>query len=219
MAPSKHYLEAIAKVKENDFEGAISGFSKAIDENPLDIESYAERAVCYLHLKQYDLSMFDMNKAVELEPNHGYRYSCRAFLKSAMKDYKGAVADYQMAVEIDPKDIVALNNLGIAQENLGYYEKAQENFKKSNELLGYDPDQREIVGDVAVDKADAEEARRKLEEVEKKNKEIEEKTEEVSSKKKRRVMMDVFSKKGEFKQFVRFIGNGFKIKDDKEGES
>lgn len=216
MTPSKHYLEAMVKVKENDFESAITLFSQSIDENSQDVDSYAERAVCYLHLKKYELSMFDMNKCIELDPNYGYRYSCRAFLKSAIKDYQGAVDDYQHAVDLDPEDIVALNNLGIAQENLGYYDKAKKNFKKSNDLLGYDPEQREIVGDIAMDKEDAEEARKQQE---LNASEENESNENESGKKKRRLMMDVFSKKGEFRQFIRFIGNGFKLKDDKEGKS
>ena len=210
MEPSQHYLNGMLKVKENDFAAAIELFTAAINENPEDVESYSERAVCYIHLEKLDLSLFDMNKSVELDPNYSYRYSCRAYLKGKMKDMQGAVDDYQRAVELDPQDIVAHNNLGIAQENLGYYKKAQKSFDKSNELLGYDPENREIVGDVAMDKEEA----AKVKEEEQKD------AKKVEQKKRRRVIMDVFSKKGEFRGFMKFIGNGFKMKnDDKEGES
>ena len=223
MSANKHYLLGMAKVKENDFDAAIELFTKAIKENSNDVDSYSERAVCYLHTKQTDLSMFDMNKAIELEPNHGYYYSCRAFLKSNIGDYEGCVADYQKAVELDPKDLVAYNNLGIAQENLGYYQKAQESFKKSNELLGYDPEKREIKGDIAVDKED-EKAIEVKEEKQENTPLITDETPIGNTDKtkpsKGRVMLDVFSKKNTFKEFIQFIGNGFKIKEnDKSGKS
>ncbi len=206
MRLNKDYIKGVAKVKKYDYKKAIVNFTKAIEENTADVESYAERAVCYLHLKQYDLSMFDMNKAIELEPNYSYRYSCRAYLKGSLKDMQGAVDDYQRAVDLDPKDIIALNNLGIAQENLGYYKKAQGNFKKSNELLGYDPENREIVGNIAVDKK-------------KYGEPDEDESKKTSSKSKGRIMINVFSKKADFKDFVRFVGKGFKLKDnDKKGK-
>lgn len=209
MELSQHYHIALVKIKENDFGAAIESLSLAIEEHQ-HVEYYAERAVCYIHTDQLDLSMFDMNKAIDLEPDYAYRYSCRAFLKGKMGDPKGAVEDYEKALELDPSDPIVYNNLGLAMENLGYWEKAQENFKKSNELIGYDPDNRVIENGIAVNKEDAEQPAVKREEFGNQNSE-----QDTTSKS--QIVKDVFSKKSAFKDFIRFIGNGFKLKDDDEG--
>jgi Tfp pilus assembly protein PilF len=85
--------------------------------------------------------MKDMNKAVEIDPENPYRYSSRAYIRSR-SDIDGAIADYEKAVEIDPKDEIAFNNLGLLQENAGRMKSAQKNYKKSNSIIGYDPDKR-----------------------------------------------------------------------------
>ena len=193
----------MAKIKENDHAEAIELLTIAIDEDANNADYYSERAVCYIHTGQLDLSMFDMNRAVEIEPDYSYRYSCRAYLKGKMGDARGAVADYQRAVELDPEDAIAYNNLGLAQENLGYWEKARENFRKSNQLIGYDPENRVIQGDVAISK-DNQEIKITKDEI----------VEPVIQPTKGQIIKDVFSKKGTFKEFVGFITNGFKLKKD-----
>ncbi len=193
MSAKIHFQEALVKINENDYHSAVELLTRALELDGGEVEFFAERAVCYLHLDQHELSMFDMNRAIELEPHYSYRYSCRAYLKGKMNNAQGAVDDYEIAVRLDPEDYIALNNLGLAQENLGYWEKAQQNYKKSNELIGYDPENRVIKGDIAVPRTEAEPQ-----------------TKETRS----AVVKSVFTKRSGFKDFVRFIRNGFRLKDE-----
>jgi Flp pilus assembly protein TadD len=89
---NREFAKGIAKVKENDFLSAIEHFTLAIQEDPNNVECYAERAVAYLNTNQFDLSMFDMHRCIEMEPNNSYRYSCRAFLKAKIGDTEGAIS-------------------------------------------------------------------------------------------------------------------------------
>jgi len=200
MKMSREFAKGIAKAKENDFLGAIEHFTIAIGEDKSNVEHYAERAVAYLNTKQYDLSMFDMNICIELEPNNSYRFSCRAFLKSKMGEADGAIADYETAIMLDPDDAIAYNNLGLAQEQKGFRERAEKSFKRSNELIGYDPLKKRE----AVSGADA------VSESVSFSNNLESKSVDLT---KREIARQVFTNKKSFQEFVRFIRNGFKIKE------
>jgi tetratricopeptide (TPR) repeat protein len=184
---NREYAKGMAKAKENDFLAAIEHFTIAISEDENNVEYYAERAVAYLNSGQYDLSLFDMNRCVDFEPNNSYRYSCRAFLKAKMNDPDGAIIDYEIAVKLDPEDAIAFNNLGLAQEQKGYRDKAARSFERSNELIGYDPLRRQQESNAGGGSSSG-------------------------SGSGGRVARDVFTKKESFRDFLRFIRNGFKLK-------
>lgn len=136
------FFRAICHRKLGDYKSSIIDFTAVLKKLPEEATIYSERGVSYFHNKQIDLSLKDMDKAVELEPQKAYRYSSRAFIK-AYKDIEGAIADYKKAIEIDPKDEISFNNLGLLEENSGRYKEAQEHYKKSNEIIGYDPEKRQ----------------------------------------------------------------------------
>jgi len=198
---NREYAKGIAKVKENDFHSAIEHFTLAISENTSDVESYAERAVAYIHVEKLELSMFDMNRCIELEPANSYRYSCRAFLKSKMGDVDGAIADYEIAVQLDPDDAIAYNNLGLAQESKGYQKKAEKSFSRSNEIIGYNPKRF----DEGTKKEESKQNEPKSDQTSTTT-ETEQFSEKAYAKK-------ALTTKEGFKDFLRFIRNGFKIKE------
>ena len=136
------YYRAISYRKVGDFKSSIVDFTAMLKKLPEEASIYSERGVSYFHNKQIDLALKDMDRAVEFEPNNPYRYSSRAFIL-AYKDVDAAILDYKKAIELDPKDDIAYNNLGLLEENSGRYKEAQVNFKKSNEIIGYDPEKRQ----------------------------------------------------------------------------
>ena len=198
MSASAEFAKGLAKAKENDHPGAIRHFTNVIALQKNHVEAYAERAVSYLHSGRLALSMDDMNRCVDIEPGNSYRYSCRAYLKAKMGDLDGAIADYETAVRLDPEDAIAYNNLGLAQEQQGYHLKAKRNFERSNKLVGYNPPekyQQHSVGNMPDETTDSLKAQP-----------------QNSALTKKSVAKDVFTKRNSFKDFLRFIRNGFKIK-------
>lgn len=192
------FQKGLDKVNEKDFNSAIEHFTLAIQADQSKVEFYAERAVAYLNIEQYDLSMFDMNRCIELEPINSYRYACRAFLKSRMGDHLGAIADYEHAIKIDPDDAIAYNNLGLAQEAMGYMQQAQKSFEKSNKLIDYNP-KRFDEGSTSTNIDNAKNNQEKSED-------------QAEQVKPSRVAKSVFTTRSGFKDFIAFIKNGFKIK-------
>lgn len=195
MNAEQHYKSGQDKASNNDWKGAIESLTKAIEGDPKNPFFYNERAVCYLNLEQYDLSLFDMNKSVDLAPNYAYFYTSRGFLKARMQDMQGCVEDYEKSLELDPKNEITYNNLGLALEQIGNMTRAQRVFAEGNKVLGYDPKKRLENQKEAAESASIDEAA---------------KTKQSKS----QVAKDVFTKKSTFKEFMSFLGNGFKLKKD-----
>ena len=135
------YTRAICYRKTDQFEKSIADFTAISTRLPNEPTLLCDRGISHFHNKDIASAMKDMNKAVELDPENPYRYSSRAYIRSK-SDIDGAIADYEKAIELDPKDEIALNNLGLLQENAGRMKAAQKNYKKANEIIGYDPDKR-----------------------------------------------------------------------------
>lgn len=202
MTKAEKFDLAMRKVKENDHFGAISLFNAVISEDPTDANAFCHRGIVYLNLEEYQKSMDDLNKAVELDPEYGFRYQARAYLKARIKDQEGAVEDYQKAVDLDPSDPIAINNLALAQEQMGWTGKAKENFDKSDQLQGLQTAEERSKARIEKALNEAEIAQNRS-------------TESKPDSKK--IAQDVFTKKSSFKEFLRFIGNGFKLKDNDKG--
>lgn len=131
---------AICYRRENDHIKALQLLEKCCDFMPDNMDFVSERGVGKFHLKDKSGALEDMNLCVQTEPNNPYRYSCRAYIKSNMGDDHGAIEDYQKAVELDPEDAIALNNLGMLEEKLGKIQAAKNRFKKSDNIIGRDPE-------------------------------------------------------------------------------
>lgn len=214
MRDEELYQNGLHKVSQNKLEEAIELFTKAIELNATNPHYYNERAVCYLNMGKFELSMFDMNKSIALDEKYAYFYSCRAFLKTKMKDMDGAVEDYERSLELDPKNDITYNNMAIALESIGNMNKAQKYYKKSNEIIGYDPENRVLGedGKTMTDKTEPEQETSRLADQIKEIKQAQEsKTPSKSS-----IAKDVFTKKSVFKEFLSFVLNGFKMKDHDE---
>ncbi len=128
-------LLAFAYQKSKKWEDAMNVWNLLISASPQRADYYNERGVCKFNLR-FKHSIQDFDKAIELEPTNSYFYSCRAYIKDKTGDTEGSVADYTKALELDPEDAITLNNLGLAEQKLGYTAKARERFKNSDDLLG-----------------------------------------------------------------------------------
>ena len=202
MTKDDHFAQGLIKVKENDHHGAVELFTIVLKEDPINADALSQRAVAYLNLEQYDLSMMDMNLAIKHDPEYGYRYQCRAYLKTRLGDNEGAITDYEKAVELDPKDAIAYNNLALAQEQIGWAKKAKANFDKSDTMMGI--------------KTAEERSKARIENADKTaiTEEIEKDTKVNEDAKKGAIAKSVFTKESSFKEFINFIRNGFKLKEN-----
>lgn len=200
-----HQEKAQKLLDENKLEESLQEFNLALEVNPNSAEIYNQRAVVYIHLNKQHLSLADFNKAIELDSEYAYRYASRAYARDFFGDIDGAIEDYYKAVELDPEDAVANNNLGILLEKKGYQEKAQNHYKKADQIAKIEEQfNKTMLDKEGVGLYEQDTAKPKGETLQPKKIAAEKQQENISFK-------DILSKKAVFKEFIRFIGNGFKL--------
>ena len=198
MFANKTHEEADKKLKDGKIEESLKLFNKALDLSPNDPDIISDRGVAYLHLNDETNCFKDFNRALELEPKKAYRYAARAYAKKHFKDLNGAVEDYIIAVDLDPEDAIAQNNLGLLLEEQGYQTAATERFKRADSLSKIEDGLLD-----AIDEIEGVQPEIELIPVEEKK----ENTKNVKTELKK-----VVTSKKQFKEFVRFVKNGFKLK-------
>lgn len=98
---NSHLSTARSKVAQNDHQGAIEDFNKAIEVDPDNSVYYAERGYSKAALQDYPGAIADYNKAIELRPEFTKCfYFARGDAKSYLQDYQGAVDDYTKSMEL-----------------------------------------------------------------------------------------------------------------------
>ncbi|MEJ6755995.1 MAG: tetratricopeptide repeat protein [Crocinitomicaceae bacterium] len=208
MFTNKTHEEATSKLKEGQIDEAIELYTKALNEAPDDYNIISDRGVAYLHKNDKLRCFGDFNRAIQLQPNYSYRYASRAYAKKHFGDIEGAVADYEKAVELDPEDAVAQNNLGMLLEEMGYKKQSEKRFARADKLSEQENGLLNVMeGLEASEKAvEAPNQETPIEDLSPSDKGSDEtKTNSKEFKK-------VFTSKNQFKEFIRFIRNGFKIK-------
>ncbi|MDG1332959.1 MAG: tetratricopeptide repeat protein [Crocinitomicaceae bacterium] len=186
---------------------AIETFSKALEINPDHPDIYSDRGVAHLHNMDKHNCFADLNKAIELQPEYSFRYAAMAFARNNFGDFEGAIVDYEKAVKLDPDDAVAQNNLGLLLEQQGYKKDAEKRFARADKLSEQEDHLLEVIDDLDQQKIDAKQEVEAAKETsnEPSTKETEDGSNSEEFKK-------IFTKKSQFKEFIRFVKNGFKIK-------
>lgn len=105
----------LAKILQKDFIGAISGFTKAIEINPLYGEAYNNKGSAKGMIQDYLGSIIDSTKAIVINPNNAATFYNRALTKCRLKDYPDAINDLSETIRINPKHASAYFNRGVVK--------------------------------------------------------------------------------------------------------
>ena len=214
----EYHRKAIEELEKGNFQKGIEFIEKALESSPYNPTYLTERGTIYLHLNDKEKCLRDMDTVVNLDPKNAYRYSCRAYARSWFKDIDGAIKDYEMAVSLDKEDAIAYNNLGLLLERKGALERAKKLYDKADKISREKEEYRDF-----FDSRTEEEKKEREEQFRKESQEAREKEEinplkQEETRTKGQIAKDVFRKKSTFREFIRFIFNGFKLKqDDKKG--
>jgi len=87
----------VAKWSNEDFNGSIKDFTKAIALNPNYADAYWGRGIAKFNLQDFNNAIADFTKAIELKSDNALvmllSYLYRGESKHALKDYQGAIND------------------------------------------------------------------------------------------------------------------------------
>lgn len=197
-------------LKSGELDKALECYKQALTEHPNNPDIYSDRGVVYLHKKQQVEAINDFNKALELQPEYGFRYAARAYARDFFGDTEGAIADYERAIELDPEDAVSYNNLGMLQEKIGFNKKAKENFERADRLSKMENDLYRVMDELEHSEETNTPERSESKTVEHHMIDLETVREQKISSYKE--FSSIFTSKKQFREFIRFIRNGFRIK-------
>ncbi|MCS7004743.1 MAG: tetratricopeptide repeat protein [Cytophagales bacterium] len=128
------YNRGTAFLQIHKYAEAIEDFDKAASLAPFTADIFSQRGIAWFLAGKSEKSLEDLDKALSLDPQNPYRYSSRAFVRAKIGDVFGAIEDYEMCIKLDPEDAIALNNLGLLEQQLGYKQSAAQRFAQADAI-------------------------------------------------------------------------------------
>ncbi|BAZ02770.1 tetratricopeptide repeat protein [Tolypothrix tenuis PCC 7101] len=110
--------------EQNQWELALTDYTKAIQINPQDALTYNNRGNLYSALNQWKLAFDDYAKAIQMNPQYADAYYNRGILYKNQEQWELALADYTQAIRINSQFAQAYNNRGVLYSELKQWELA-----------------------------------------------------------------------------------------------
>ncbi len=107
---------------------AIEDFTRAIDIESGDQETYNLRGKAYTHLGNFEKALEDYDEAIRLNPDYAESYLNRGTVYYHQKNYEVAHIDYDKAISLDEDCVEAYYQRGLTRINLNQYKEAIEDF-------------------------------------------------------------------------------------------
>lgn len=95
-------LRGLAFTEKNDYEAALTDYSRALTNDPKDFLAMSGRARVYDRQKKYDLVLSEYDKLVGQHPQNELSYSYRGDFHLNRKNYRLALADYDEYIKLKP---------------------------------------------------------------------------------------------------------------------
>lgn len=120
---SKQFSEGCKKLEVEDYQGAITLFSKLIVDYPEFYPAYVNRGISEINTNQYEDAINDLSKAIELDGSLSIAYLHRGFAKQQISDFRGAYEDWKMSDKVsengNSEAVRVLNEFAETIESLG----------------------------------------------------------------------------------------------------
>ncbi len=97
------YLQAQAKIQQEDYKGAISDLDQALQLKPDYSAAYSARGFAHARLAQASSALADSEQAVRLDPDNSQAYLVRGLVRSRIGELEGALADANQGLKLNPQ--------------------------------------------------------------------------------------------------------------------
>ncbi|KAG8454568.1 hypothetical protein GDO86_000983 [Hymenochirus boettgeri] len=105
--------EGNEQMKLENFESAVSFYTKALDLNPTNAVYFCNRAAAYSKLGNYAGAVRDCEEAITIDPSYS-----KAYGRMGLNKHAEAVGFYKRALELDPENETYKSNLKIAEQKM-----------------------------------------------------------------------------------------------------
>lgn len=118
-----------------EWTSAAANFSKSIDLQPDDADSYIWRGYAYLRLRDHARAMPDLERATTLRPEYVKAHAALGDGKAANLDTAGAIAEYSRALATDPNYSKCYLARGMSLYDAKRWEDAAADLRKGASML------------------------------------------------------------------------------------
>ena len=99
----EYYKRAWKRLQAQNWEGALSDFTRVIEFNSEDVSAWVNRGVARQNLGDIDGANDDYNHSIELDPKAHEGFFHRAQLRQITGNYRGGIEDCTTVIRIIPK--------------------------------------------------------------------------------------------------------------------
>src|SRR5262249_20080687 len=125
---------AFVAFSRQQWDEAVSDFSKAIDLAPEVHTNWWHRGHAYLRLAQWDKAAADFGKVIEQWPDQAAAWNLRGVAHSRLGQKEKALADYVKASELNPGVALYWGNRGSVCAELKRFDQSVADYSKAIEL-------------------------------------------------------------------------------------
>lgn len=116
---------------KEDFQKAISEFTKALEIDPENKHARKGIGICYKNIKQFYKAIVEFEEFLKIEPDDDYIFCNLGYCHRDLKQYDKAIAQFNKALEINPGSEEAYLGLADCCEDLGQLGNAIDSYKKA----------------------------------------------------------------------------------------
>lgn len=123
-----------AQFESGDFQSARDHYTKALSQDPENLNALLQRGLTRSILKDYEGAVADYTSVLAKQPKHVFSYISRGSALNKLQRFEEALADFNQALALDPSNQEAYNNRGWAKNGLGRAQDACDDWKASKKL-------------------------------------------------------------------------------------
>lgn len=100
----QYFDQAVDKYDAGNYQGAIADYTKSLEINPRNSNSYYNRGNAKIRSNDYQGAIADYTKAIEINPQYANAYQYRGVARELVNDLYGACRDWRKAADFGLKE-------------------------------------------------------------------------------------------------------------------
>ena len=139
LAALNHGSKGFAYLNNDEFEKALSFFTKAIALDPLLAKAFTGRSMTYTRLQKYSNAINDAEKAIKLNPQNPFAHQIMAVAYAESNQLQNALDQINKAIDLEPTEPTYYCYRGLILGNIGQKHQALKNFQTAMEISPMSP--------------------------------------------------------------------------------
>jgi tetratricopeptide (TPR) repeat protein len=103
---SARWLNAVALVKIENYQVALSSLDLHVADYPQDPNGYCYRGICYERLERLPQAIADLDRAIAIQSGQSVFHHARGRTRQKLGDFAGALADFNITIASKPQATV-----------------------------------------------------------------------------------------------------------------